>query len=158
VVKGIDKCRKATLLAATIGSELSLYSTKCFSEGKLWEGTIANSLGSYTLEKFVEEFHKFLRQKNLAKGLYSSPRFSPGYGDWSLKDQEKIISILETEPFITVNYSFILEPIKSVTALIGWSDFPREMKYPVGEKKKVLCAGEASCANCKTWACRKNNL
>ena len=57
------------------------------------------------------------------EGLYARPRFSPGYGDFSLEHQKEITSILNTPKTIglTVTDTLILAPAKSVTAIIGFS-------------------------------------
>lgn len=56
-------------------------------------------------------------------GLYLKPRFSPGYGDWQLEDQQKILQLLNCEKKIglTLTDGYMLTPVKSVTAVIGLS-------------------------------------
>lgn len=155
VALGLAGCSKATLLAVTIGQELPHYAQDCLQKGKLWEGTVADILGSEAVEIMAEKIHSYLKGIFLPKGLFSTLRFSPGYGDWSLKDQEKILEILQTKPKIKVTENYLLEPVKSITALIGWSSMPVSQEYPQGEKKKGFCAGGQNCAYCTTWACRK---
>jgi hypothetical protein len=152
---GLNSCKRATLMATTIGSRLSEYSRRCIEEGKLWEGTVADLFGSYAVEALTEEFYNFLKRDYILKGMHPSPRYSPGYGDWALEDQKRIVSILKTEPDIKVNSNHMLEPVKSITALIGWSDEPISPDYPVGDSIKGMCRSEHSCSNCKTWACKK---
>ncbi len=155
LTKGLQDCEDITFIAVTIGEDLMKYSEKAYEEGKLWESTIANILGSYAVEALIEKFHKSKRQEKMKKGIYSSPRFSPGYGDWDLCNQKHILSLLNTNPDIRVDESYMLHPIKSITAVIGWSFIPKTVEYPKGEKRKGLCEGNTSCAYCKTWACKK---
>jgi hypothetical protein len=153
--RGLSGCQSATLMAATIGDAIPRYSEMCIREGRLWEGTVADLLGSYAVEAVVEEFHRSLWLKYRPSRLYPSPRFSPGYGDWSLKDQSRIVSLLAADPRITVGPGCLLEPVKSVTALVGWSDEQKAGEYPVGDKGRGLCQGTGSCSSCSTWACLK---
>jgi len=155
VAQGLVDCKKATLMAITIGKDLPEYSRRCVSRKELWEGTIADLFGSYAVEALAEKFHQYLAVGYRQKGLFSSARFSPGYGDWDLSDQDKIISFLKTEPEISVNSNHLLQPVKSITAMIGWSVVLTTGKYPEGDKKKGLCSGAGSCAHCRTWACMK---
>lgn len=152
---GLKECQKVTILGATIGKNLGKHSELCIKEGRYYEASIADIFGSHAVELLVESFQNYLSQAYLLKGLYPSLRFSPGYGDWKLKDQRKIVTTLNTIPIIKVTESFLLEPIKSVTALIGWSNTPKKRTYPIGNKKKGFCQGGDSCAFCRTWACRK---
>ena len=69
VSEGLKECHKATLLAATIGRELPNYSKISYEERKLWESTIADTLGSYAVEEVVEKFYKYLLHSHLPKGL-----------------------------------------------------------------------------------------
>lgn len=156
VAIGLRNCQKATLFAITLDKDLPQYSQFCLEEGRLWESTIADILGSNAIEMMAEKFHNYLVGMNLPKGLFSTLRFSPGYGDWELSQQKEIISYLETGDVIKVNENYLLEPVKSITALIGWSNFPQANNYPQGEKRKGFCQGSGSCVHCTTWACRKN--
>jgi hypothetical protein len=153
--EGLYKCHKITIACATIGKELPSYSKTCMENGESYRGAVSDILGSYSVEGLIEKFNKYLYQRNIIKGIYATPRFSPGYGDWDLKDQQEIISLLKINSEIKVNENYMLSPEKTITALIGWSFYPRELKYPKGEKKKGLCQSKNSCEYCKTWACKK---
>ena len=62
-------------------------------------------------------------QKMESEGWYLRPRFSPGYGDFSLNHQTEIISVLQCPKKIglTLTDSLLMAPAKSVTAVIGLS-------------------------------------
>ena len=79
-----SNCIKATLIATTIGSDISIYSKDCHNKGQYLESILLDTVGSHSVEVLIEKFHNFLAQRNLNKGLYSVNRYSPGYGDWSL--------------------------------------------------------------------------
>jgi hypothetical protein len=154
VANGLASCENTSLIAITIGEEITVNSNTNYGKGQFWEGIIADRFGSYAVEVLAERFHKYLKSIFLSKALHSTLRFSPGYGDWQLQDQRRILDILETDPYITVNSSSILEPTKSITALIGWSRTHQASNYPIGIKAKGLCDGKTNCQDCNTWACR----
>ncbi|SMB86745.1 Vitamin B12 dependent methionine synthase activation region [Desulfonispora thiosulfatigenes DSM 11270] len=152
---GLKNCTHVTLLALTIGEGLPNYSQECLKKGLFYEASIADILGSHAVEMLADKFGNYLAQNYLSKGLYPSLRFSPGYGDFELDNQAKISASLNTKDSIKVTDNYLLEPVKSITALIGWSSIPKEKTYPTGEAKKGFCQGGQNCAFCKTWACRK---
>lgn len=152
---GLKNCTQVTLLALTIGGELPSHSQECLNKGLFYEATIADILGSHAVEILANKFNGYLAQNYLSKGLYPSLRFSPGYGDFELDNQIKIRDLLNIEASIKVTENYLLEPVKSITALIGWSNIPKEKTYPQGDDKKGFCQAGQNCAFCKTWACRK---
>ena len=81
-----------------------------------------------------------------AKGRGLRPRFSPGYGDFSIEHQRDIARVLDTARRIglTVTDSLMLAPMKSVTAVIG-----------VAETEGCT---EAGCGNCGKKDCEFRRL
>ncbi len=152
---GLKGTKSATLAAITIGKNLPNHSSLCMERGEFWEGVVADILGSEAIELLADIFFKDLANKFEPQELYPTLRYSPGYGDWPLKDQSQIIGFLKTEPTVVSNESFMLEPVKSITALTGWSEKPVSKKYPTGNKSKGLCMNGQTCSNCRTWACKK---
>ena len=61
------------------------------------------------------------KKKRSGREKYLRPRFSPGYGDFSLDCQKDIIRALEAEKTVgvTLTDSLLMTPSKSVTAVIG---------------------------------------
>ncbi len=154
LAKGLLGCHKVTLIALSIGDELPKYSQEKYLNSELKKSSIADILGSYAVEILIDKFHNYLLNKNLLKGVHSSLRFSPGYGDLDLKYQKNIVDILKTHKDINVSSNYLLQPVKSVTAIIGWSYKIKENNYPNGYKSK-MCKGINTCSNCRTWACKK---
>ncbi|MFZ7102205.1 MAG: hypothetical protein ACOWWO_06005 [Peptococcaceae bacterium] len=154
VAQGLKYCKKATLYTVTLGPTLPQYSRCCLAEGRLWEAAVADIFGSQGVEIITERFQGYLKGRYLPQGLFATLRFSPGYGDWSLSAQKQIIRYLGAEDIIKVSANFLLEPVKSITALAGWSKYPQSGEYPQGDRGKGFCRG-GSCAYCITWACKK---
>ncbi len=152
---GLKEAKSATLTAITIGKNLPNHSSLCMEKGKFYEGVLADIFGSEAIEFLADTFFNDLANKFKPQKLYPTLRYSPGYGDWPLKDQEQIIGFLKTQPTVVSNENFMLEPVKSITALAGWSEKPVPQKYPTGNKSKGLCRNGQTCSNCRTWACKK---
>ena len=83
----------------------------------------------------------------LFPGLHRTDRFSPGYGDLPLELQAPLCAALDAQRRIglTVTPSFLLNPTKSVTAVIGLAAVP--------QKKRIR--GCAYCSMRQTCSLRK---
>lgn len=61
-----------------------------------------------------------IRKKASSEGYSTVIRFSPGYGDWTIFDQVKILKLLKANKVgVKAIKSCIMVPEKSVTACIG---------------------------------------
>ena len=78
------------------------------------------------LEEFCDEKNRELKEEYEKQGLYLRPRFSPGYGDFSLECQRQMVPALDLGKRIgvTLTDSLLMAPSKSVTAVIGISEIP----------------------------------
>ena len=75
------------------------------------------------LEEYLDERQMEISKEMEKEGLYLRPRFSPGYGDFSILHQKDILAMTDAAKKIglTMTDSSMLTPVKSVTALIGLS-------------------------------------
>ena len=73
------------------------------------------------IEDYCDEKNRELSMEAEKRGLFLRPRFSPGYGDFSISCQQDLCRALAAEKTvgITLTESFMMNPSKSVTAVIG---------------------------------------
>ena len=94
-----------------------------------------------------------LMEKNFAAqfskdGYKMRWRFSPGYGDWNLTEQEKFFKICGAEKIgLHLTSAMMLEPRKSVTAIIGLEKISTQKNFSI----------QKSCANCNKLDCSMRN-
>ena len=76
------------------------------------------------MEEFCDKVQNEVAEQLQQQGKYIRPRFSPGYGDFSISHQKDFISLLDTPKKIglSMTETYMLTPTKSVTAVIGISD------------------------------------
>ena len=111
---------KTALAACTIGSKLSERVKFLMETGNMSDAVILDAFGSESAESCIEYIHRLIEQSVRLQGYKVTRRFSPGYGDVSLTDNQQILKMLgENETGITINESCIMSPEKSVTAIIG---------------------------------------
>ena len=97
-----------------------------------------------TLGMETENLLRRTQARDMAKALYLTDRFSPGYGDLPLSQQKELFRLLDVTRRIGVSLSEsgLMVPQKSVTALIGVSDRPQ----PKRSRGCETCTMFADCA------------
>lgn len=120
----LSQCDRAVLLACTLGTGFdTLLRTEQARD--MAAAVILDACGGAWVEAGCDEAERELREK--LPGAYLTDRFSPGYGDLPLKLQPDICAALDAQRRlgIHVTQSLLINPVKSVTAVIGISDQPQ---------------------------------
>ena len=99
-------------------------------------------------EVWCDRINERIRREAGQDGLYTRPRFSPGYGDLPLSLQREISRILNMPKEIGVSLTdtMLMTPSKSVTALIGVSSIPAGHKKGFRKTGCADCPASADCA------------
>lgn len=120
--KNLAGCEKVILLAATIGVEADRI-MKRYSLTDMARVVVLQACGASLLEEYIDDCQQEIQRKVMKEGYYLRPRFSPGYGDFSIEHQKQILKMLNApkEIGVSTTESSMLTPTKSVTALIGLS-------------------------------------
>lgn len=118
--KNLCGCKKAILFAATLGVEVDREIRK-LEVSDLPKAVVFQACAAAYLEAYCDEIQEKLAQMCEVQNNPLRPRFSPGYGDFSITYQKQLLRILETEKTIglTMTEAYMLTPTKSVTAFIG---------------------------------------
>lgn len=120
-------CRNGFLFACTLGPEVDSL-VKRYSLTDLPMLPVAQAVASAYTEYCVDQAQKELETYASGNGLYLRPRYSPGYGDFSLQYQRFFFRHLEIQKRIGVclTDACLMIPFKSVTAIIGLSSDPSQ--------------------------------
>jgi hypothetical protein len=77
-------------------------------------------LGSITVEKATDNIQEFLAADCKASELGISDRFSPGYCEWSVSEQQMLFDLMPKRFCgVTLSESSLMSPIKSVSGIIA---------------------------------------
>lgn len=144
---------KVTVGCVTLGRGIPTLISEKMASGEYYLAALADSYASQYVELLAGKWLEMRTQEQRSRGLFPTLRFSPGYGDFSLKYQKDIIALLELEDKINVTESYILEPEKTMTFIMGWCKKPQKNIYP--EMHINACPGGGNCAYCRTKACLK---
>ena len=137
--KNLAGCEKVILFAATLGVGADRLISRA-AVAKPSEMLIYQAASAAMIEAFCNYNNSRLKREYESGGSFLRPRFSPGYGDFSLGHQKDILQILNAAKIagITLTESLLMMPSKSVTAVIGVSNFPNNCdinKCDMCEKK-----------------------
>ena len=122
--RNLDGCAGVYLFAATLGAGVDRLISGLTALGRVSEAAAAQAAAAALIEDCCDEENERLRAGAAERGLKLRPRFSPGYGDFSIAHQRDITRELDTARRLglTVTESLMLAPMKSVTAVIGLSE------------------------------------
>ena len=123
LTRNLKGCKEIVMLAVTIGPGADRLVKRSEIRDMLKAYTY-QAVGAAAVEAWCDEVNERIKQEAADKGLYTRPRFSPGYGDFPLEVQKDFERILEMPKSIGVSLSesLLMTPTKSITAVIGLSD------------------------------------
>lgn len=142
IKKVVAESEKVLLIAATLG----IYVEKLLRKTQITDmakAVVVDSMASVAIEQFMDKIEDELKERY--KGLYFTNRFSPGYGDYPLEKQREVVKILNTEKKLglSLSDSLLLNPTKSVTAVIGLNK--NEVKGKINCTSKCMKCGNKNC-------------
>lgn len=119
----LNGCKSIILFAATAGIETDRLIAK-YSRISPSKSVMLQAIGTERIETLCNAFCDDFAAEIKEKGLFTRPRFSPGYGDLPLELQKDIFSVLDCHRKIgiTLNDNLFMSPSKSVTAIMGISN------------------------------------
>ncbi|SBV96967.1 Vitamin B12 dependent methionine synthase, activation domain protein [uncultured Eubacteriales bacterium] len=139
--KMLATCDQAALLACTLGSAFdALLRTEQARD--MAKAVILDACGSAWVEAGCDEAEREISAR--LPGRYLTDRFSPGYGDLPLSLQPGLCTALDAPRRlgVTVTESLLLNPVKTVTAVIGLSDEPQQARI----RGCAYCSMRETCA------------
>lgn len=139
--KNLNGCHSAYLFAGTIGMDVDRLIRRA-EITNMAKAMCYQAIGAACIEAYVDKINEEIIQKEAKHNMYCRPRFSPGYGDFSLSHQSDFSRILDMPKTCGINLTdtLLMVPSKSVTAVIGVTDKP--IQY---SSKCERCANYTTC-------------
>lgn len=136
----LEGCGGAVLMAATIGGGADKL-IRLLQIEDMAKAVIADAFAGAAVEQICNAAENIIKSE--LEGKYLTWRYSPGYGDFPLDIQQKLLDVTDAPRKIglCVMGSGLLTPVKSVTAVIGVSDDPLPHKL----RGCVTCNMRESC-------------
>lgn len=150
IYRHLEGCTRAVFLAATLTTSADGLIRRAQAEDMAF-ALAADSVCSAAIEQVCDRAQEEILQRLGA--VYSTWRFSPGYGDFPLEIQAQFLRALNAQRGIglTCTEEFLLNPTKSVTAVIGISEIP----VSKGERGCAICSMREQCGMRKNGGCRR---
>ena len=119
--RNLHGCHTVVVLCATLGMDVDLL-MKRYAVTDMAKATVLQACAAALLEEHCDNIQKQIAT-NLAEEEYLRPRFSPGYGDFSILHQKELLQMLDASKKIGLSMTdgYMLTPMKSITAVIGIS-------------------------------------
>lgn len=116
-------CHGCVMLAVTLGSQVDRI-IRIAQVSDMSKAVVLDCCASVLIEDICDQISIELEAEYGCQNLYTTMRFSPGYGDMPLDSQDIFINLLDTNRKIGLTQSkdHLLLPRKSVTAVIGVSN------------------------------------
>ncbi len=139
--KMLAQCDRAVLLGCTLGAGFDAV-LRAEQVRDMAAAVLLDACGSAWVEAGCDAAEQEIRAR--FPGLYLTDRFSPGYGDLPLDLQRALCAALDSirRLGVHVGESLLLNPVKTVTAIIGLSDRPQMARIRGCE----FCAMNQTCA------------
>lgn len=108
--------------ACSLGSELEKKTTLLMAQGKSLDALFLNAAGIALLESISDKAQLHLEKKAEKKGLFTSCRFGPGYGDIPIEAQKILFETVNSETIgVYLKPAGVLSPLMSLSFWILWT-------------------------------------
>jgi hypothetical protein len=121
LAKLLSPCSEVVLIAATVGSAIGAVIRQAINSDDAARGVILDAVASETADAGLDWLMQLINQMLAKNGLkLTKHRYSPGYGDLTLDNQQLIYDVLALQKLkLTLTPEYILIPEKSVLAIAG---------------------------------------
>ncbi len=134
-------CDQAAIVVCTLGARFDALARQALARGIL-DAALWDACGSAWVEAGCDAAERAVAAR--LPGRFLTDRFSPGYGDLPLSVQPALLRAVDAERRlgVTVEASGMMNPQKTVTAVIGLADRPQ----PARVRGCAHCALRETCA------------
>lgn len=141
IARHLLQCRQAYVFAVTIGMQTD----RAIEAAKLTDlayAYVLDAAASLTVDAACDGVSQQAEQITRAEGLFTTSRFSPGYGDLPLETNGPILRMLGADKVLGIRLSEgnMMMPSKSVTAIIGIAPVP-----PHAAERCMVCPRRHTC-------------
>jgi cobalamin-dependent methionine synthase I len=114
------RCDKVAVFVLTIGNRLEEMVAYLAENRLVLQATVLDAIGSEAAEQLAEILEERIRNIVGYQNQVISRRFSPGYCDWNVNQQEMIFRALGDDTAgVRLTAEYLMLPRKSVSGIIG---------------------------------------
>lgn len=130
ITSQLKKSEKAAIFLCTIGNQMEKWGKQLLADGDSIKSYLVDVIASVLVESIADKLHAHIGNEYRKLGLNKTNRYSPGYCNWSVAEQQKIFSFFP-ENFCNVKLtdSSLMIPIKSISGIIGLGSKVKYAEY-----------------------------
>ena len=120
IARLLEQCHKVSVFLATIGEHVEEMSCQLVKDGHVLQAAVLDAIGSDAVGRVADLVQNIIGEIAIDQGLVISPRFSPGYCDWDISQQEMLFRAVDSDSAgIRLTEGCLMIPRKSISAIIG---------------------------------------
>lgn len=130
IAQQLKSAEGCALFICTSGAGIGERSKELMAVGDLMEGYILDVIGSVTVECAVDKIQDSFEYELTNRGVKTANRYSPGYCGWALSEQKQFFELFPYNHCgIKLSDSCLMDPIKSISGVIGFGAHVKKMAY-----------------------------
>jgi len=116
----LERCDEVAIFILTIGKPLEDMVAYLAENGCVLQATVLDAIGSGTTEQLAVLVEDRIKKVAASRRLVTSRRFSPGYCDWNVSQQEMIFKFMRGDTAgVRLTEEYLMIPHKSISGIIG---------------------------------------
>ena len=120
IARLMEKCQQVGAFLVTIGNKLEEKAARMADDKLILQSYVMDAIGSTAVEQMAELVENEIRKIASTKGLCVSRRFSPGYCDWSIRQQKELFRMLDSNSVgVRLTTGYLMIPQKSISGIVG---------------------------------------
>ena len=144
IARLLGQCERVAIFILTIGNHLEEMVAYLAENGLVLQATVLDAIGSGAAEQLAVFVEGKIRSIAGSLGQGTSRRFSPGYCDWDVSQQEVIFRTLNgNSAGISLTEEYLMLPRKSISGIVGIGSHSSDIENynPCGACLKQDCPG-----------------
>ncbi len=131
ICKELRGIEKLLFFVCSAGKSIGEKSAELLKGDDPAKGYIYDQVGIFLVEAAGDRMQQLIQLDLANRNEKMTNRYSPGYCHWSVADQHKLFSLFPTAPCgVTLTDSSLMNPVKSISGLIGIGKEVRYREYP----------------------------
>jgi hypothetical protein len=126
----LKKSESLAVFLCTAGSEIGIMSRHAMLNKDLLRGYVLDVIGSEAAEAVADIVEQDIAESFGSAGYKITNRYSPGYCGWNVKEQKELFRLMPGNYCgIKLNDSSLMDPVKSVSGIIGIGRDVKKLPY-----------------------------
>lgn len=120
IAKALYGSERIAVILATAGNEVETIIKKYNEDYDFIKSYWCDKLSNMILDKLMLKLIEEIRISSLNDGMLITSNWGPGYCGWSIEEQFPLLSLSDAEELgITLSSSMLMNPVKSISGVIG---------------------------------------